>query len=203
MQIQKQDIKERILSAARNEFIIYGYQNISLRNVAKQAHVSTSNIYNYFLNKDELFLEILSPTLFQLEFVINHINETEYFKNHDYFSFNINQEIVYLIIEFIDNNRQNIELLLFKSAGSKLCNFKEELVKQYTQITLKQIEGLKAENININSDIPSFFVYTVCSFYLNLVSEIIRNNLSREEMRLLAEDMLAFFYNGWKAVLKF
>lgn len=203
MQIQKQDIKEKILLVARNEFLIHGYQHISLRNVAKQVNISTSNIYNYFLNKDELFLEILSPTLFQLEFILNHINETDYFKKHDYFSFNINQDIIYLIIDFIDKNRQNIELLLFKSAGSNLYNFKEELVQQYTQITLKQIEELKAENININSEIPSFFVYTVCSFYLNLVSEIIRNKLSCEEMKMLAEDMLAFFYNGWKAVLKF
>jgi len=52
MQIQKDNIKTKILDIAREDFIRCGYQQFSLRNVASQAGISTSNIYNYFKNKN-------------------------------------------------------------------------------------------------------------------------------------------------------
>lgn len=203
MQILKENIKSKIIEVSLEEFIQNGYQNFSLRTVATKTGTSTSNIYNYFKSKNEIFLEILNPTLSVIEFVLNHIEESEYFSHHYYFSYEVNKALLTNLIEFVDMNRASIDLILFKSVGSSLENYKNEMVERYSRITVKQIKDEAAKQGNFNSGVSEFFVNTICSFYLNLIDGIIKTNPSREEMKLYAEEMLDFFFNGWKAVLKF
>ncbi len=62
-QIQKQEIRQAIVNAAKSEFILYGIANASMRNIAKKANITVGNIYRYFTNKEELADEIIMPTL--------------------------------------------------------------------------------------------------------------------------------------------
>ena len=203
MQIQKDNVRLKILEIAREEFLQCGYGEFSMRTVAIKAGVSTSNIYNYFRGKNDLFLEILNPTISFVEFVLNHIEESEYFRYHYYFSYEVNKELLSNLIEFVDMNRAIIDLILFKSAGSSVENYKNELVDRYTKITLKQIKEEARKHEGFNTDVSEFFVNTICSFYLDLVNRILKTNIDKEQMQRYAQEMLDFFYNGWKAVLKF
>ena len=45
----------RIISAAKHEFMSKGYRDASLRDIAKDAHVTTGALYGYFKNKEDLF----------------------------------------------------------------------------------------------------------------------------------------------------
>jgi len=203
MQVQKDNIRTKILDIAREEFMQCGYQQFSLRNVASQAGISTSNIYNYFKNKNELFLEILNPTFSFIEFVLNHIEESEYFRYHYYFSYEVNKELLNNLIEFVDMNRSSLDLILFKSVGSAVENYKNEIVERYARITIQQIKEEAKKQEGINAGVSDFFVFTICSFYMNLINGIIKSNPSKEQMKIYADEMLDFFFNGWKAVLKF
>ena len=67
MQILKDDIRERILDAARRQFARKSYAKTSMREIAREAGIGVGNIYNYFPGKDELFREAVSPVLCALE----------------------------------------------------------------------------------------------------------------------------------------
>lgn len=73
MQIPKEEIKRDILAAAEHEFLIRGYQNASLRTVAKKAKTTLGNLYNYFPNKEAILDTIVgdAPTILG-GFVHNH-----------------------------------------------------------------------------------------------------------------------------------
>ena len=58
MQIQKDNIRKKILEVARSEFIAKGFKDTSMRTIAKKGEVNLSNIYNYFSNKDEIFVRL-------------------------------------------------------------------------------------------------------------------------------------------------
>ena len=45
----------RILSAAKTEFLEKGFKSASLRNIVKDAGVTTGAFYGYFASKEELF----------------------------------------------------------------------------------------------------------------------------------------------------
>lgn len=50
---------DRILQAASDLFTTQGFHGTSTRDIAAQAGVSLGNIYNYFGNKEELFVSLL------------------------------------------------------------------------------------------------------------------------------------------------
>lgn len=51
--------KSRIFSAALELFNTHGYSEVSMRRIAKKAGCSPTTIYNYYLDKDALYLDIL------------------------------------------------------------------------------------------------------------------------------------------------
>ena len=67
MQTLKSDIRNRILSAAKEQFMQRGYLKTSMREIADAVDVGVGNLYNYFENKDELFCVILRPVSDALE----------------------------------------------------------------------------------------------------------------------------------------
>ena len=54
MQTKKEDIEQRIIEVATDEFMKKGYENTSMRVIAYKANTSLGNIYHYFKNKDLL-----------------------------------------------------------------------------------------------------------------------------------------------------
>ena len=51
--------REKILANAKKRLFEYGYQHLSLREVAKESGIATGTIYNYFANKDYLIANIM------------------------------------------------------------------------------------------------------------------------------------------------
>lgn len=51
----KEEVRQRILAAARAELAAYGYEKTTLAEVATRAGTSIGNLYKYFSGKDELF----------------------------------------------------------------------------------------------------------------------------------------------------
>ncbi len=53
------DTRRDILAAARTEFAAHGYENTSMRAVARAAEVNSALVHHYFGTKDQLFLAAL------------------------------------------------------------------------------------------------------------------------------------------------
>jgi AcrR family transcriptional regulator len=53
------DTRQDILDAARTEFAAHGYENTSMRAVARSAEVNSALVHHYFGTKDQLFLAAL------------------------------------------------------------------------------------------------------------------------------------------------
>jgi AcrR family transcriptional regulator len=67
---EKQEIRQRILSAARQIAAEEGWQAVSTRKVAERIEYSQSTIYEYFENKDALLLALLRSGYEQLVVVM-------------------------------------------------------------------------------------------------------------------------------------
>lgn len=55
MQTLKPEMKDDILRAAKELFLLGGFSGTTMRQVADRVHVSVSNLYKYFVDKDDLF----------------------------------------------------------------------------------------------------------------------------------------------------
>lgn len=59
----KEEVRNRIVTAAGDAFMQHGYSATRLSDVAGVAGVSTGNLYRYFKNKDALYNEIVTARL--------------------------------------------------------------------------------------------------------------------------------------------
>lgn len=99
-QVLKEEVKNRIIKAAKIEFLEKGYKEATLRKIALKAHITVGNLYRYFNSKEELIGSICGPCLMEIEELIKKEtdNQLSFFKDND--NLDINKEI---IVDLITN----------------------------------------------------------------------------------------------------
>ncbi len=58
-----EDVRSRIIRAARVSFGRHGFRKTSLADVAKEARMGKSSLYHYFSNKEELFRAVVTAEM--------------------------------------------------------------------------------------------------------------------------------------------
>ncbi|PCH70729.1 MAG: TetR family transcriptional regulator [Bacteroidales bacterium] len=202
MQIKKDNIRKNVLKIAREEFFNKGFKDASMRTIAKKAGVGLSNIYNYFQNKDEIFLEVLSPLMKALDKMMIEHNSSDnltldIFYSEEYFVRQTKQ-FVDLIVTFKDE----LKLLLFQSYGSSLENFRDKYTDLHTEIGLEYIQKMKEKYPHVNANISDFFIHTMSSWWLSIIGEIVSHNLTTKEIEKFISEYIAFGTAGWKKIMK-
>ncbi len=132
MQIKKEEIKQKILEVATDEFIKKGYENASMRVIANKAHTTLGNIYHYFKNKEMLLETILLPTFENIEALMGqHIENGK--------TLNMTREEALYYAENLEKYFDESELICFfhkpvviilKLESSHLLERKEKLLKE-------------------------------------------------------------------------
>ena len=201
MQVKKREIMKKILKTARIEFELLGFEKTTMRSVAKKSSITTSNIYNYFKNKDKLFVEIVKPTLSKVTLALTTMEKKKLTPDIDLLSFGSMKKQLEIAIHFIDTHRQDLNLILFKSYGSSIQNFKEEFTNRYSEIFIKQLKYLEKTGSHLNTHISRFFLHNLCSFYANIVVEIIMHDISYEKMREYSSEFMTFVFYGQRALI--
>ena len=60
---EEKETKERLLISAKKEFVEKGYLQASLRNICKNAGVTTGALYFFFQDKEDLFAAVVEEPL--------------------------------------------------------------------------------------------------------------------------------------------
>lgn len=197
MRVLKDDKYNAILDAARNEFIGKGFKDASMRNIAKVAGVGLSNIYNYFMNKDDLFLAIVKPakdTIFS--FITNHHTEEEV--NLEWVStFHYQEEAIDVYIGLLEKYKEELRLLLYRSEGSSMSNFRDVFTDHLTDVSNDYMNMVK-NHYHSENEISPFFIHTLSAFMVSIVGEIITHNLNKESIKDFFLEYFRFELAGWR-----
>ena len=60
-QVLKEESREMILDAAKDEFLEKGFKESSMRRIAQKSKMTVGNLYRYFKNKEDLLEVIVAP----------------------------------------------------------------------------------------------------------------------------------------------
>lgn len=126
-QVLKEEIRDRILKAALQEFFDKGYQSAAMRNIAEQAKIPTGLIYSYYKNKDALFDAVLRPVLYDWERVLTAGEENKS-RHTNSKIYGLSKAEAECILNLFDH-RQEFIILIDKSGGTKYENEKERFIK--------------------------------------------------------------------------
>ena len=124
-QILKDEIKERILASALEEFYCSGYKSATMRSIAAKAKIPTGLIYSYYKNKEALFDAVLQPVLYDWAQVMASEDTDE--KDRESYGFS-RAETECLMNLF--QHRQEFIILMDKSEGTKYAQEKDCFVQE-------------------------------------------------------------------------
>lgn len=148
--------REKLLKVAKEEFMAKGYASASLRNICKNANVTTGALYFFFKDKEDLFGSLVSDPLEKIyttmkehyEGEIQDIKKTAI----DTKDMNEDSEAALMIVNYMFQYHDEFVLLLNKSQGSKYENLTDEFViiteKHYRVISDKMCEAYNIDRID-------------------------------------------------------
>ncbi|WP_105615216.1 TetR/AcrR family transcriptional regulator [Vallitalea okinawensis] len=195
-QYKKDEIKKRILLNAKEEFMEKGFLNSSMRDIAKKSKISVSNMYNYFINKEELFQKIVKDVYQE----ILHFNTTEaismYYTRIDHYESDLEKTISQLI-SYVAKNKEVLKLLLIKSTGSQYADFRNELKELYYDIEVSTAKEKFKTHPQVLKKMPSEdLIKSLCDLYINPFEKFLRDQLSESELRIRLNELNEFLIHG-------
>jgi AcrR family transcriptional regulator len=193
MQYLKEEVKERIITSALQEFKEKGYINSSIRAIAKNAGVASGNVYRYFESKEDLFNKIMGPVYNQLMAYISDIEKANYLEANVYCHpmSEVNQ-IKNMIMEVFKDYSTELLILLDNSMGTKYENIKNDLILFIDNILKKTlILELKQNNIIIQDD---FITYVMSSSLVDGICLILRKYEDGHRVKALMDQLLIIFF---------
>lgn len=180
---QIEGVYERVLECAKQEFLLKGYKDASLRVIAANAGTSTGSIYTRFGDKEGLFQAIVKPAADEMMQMFVDVQETfhqideekqpELVTGYTYQS-------VSDMLDYIYAHFDEFRLLLDASYGTKFQHFVDELTRIEVEYTYKYMKVIGCESI-ASGMVSEEFLYIITKSYFESMFEVVRHNMKKEE----------------------
>ena len=183
----EKETREKLLASARQEFLEKGYTQASLRSICKNAGVTTGALYFFFQDKEDLFTQLVEPTLQKLrEYIRQHFqaeqemiisgvqNETE-----DADDIRMTRQILHAMY-------QNYDILLLaitKSQGSKY----EYCVDEFVAI---------AEQHRIDD----YTIHWIAHMQIDVFVHMLQHEPSEEKAQQHIGKIVDYLVAGWMSI---
>ncbi len=199
---QIKGVADKIISAAKQEFLDKGYVDASLRIIASAADTSTNSIYVRFGDKEGLFSAIVEPVLSQMTERFIRIQERfhrmtpdEQAKQMPDYADGGTLELIDYMYEHLDEFR----LLLDSSYGTRFHNFVDELVRIEVEYTYKYMEAVGYPN-KFGDALTEKLLHIVTTSRFESIFEIIRHGMNRDEAQEYIALLSKYHRSGFLAV---
>ncbi len=186
----EQNVKNRLLSSAKEEFLEKGYTGASLRQICAKAGVTTGALYFFFQNKEDLFSALVEEPLREFKKLYQECAEQEL---RDLSSF---EETEDRVITFLFHNREACILLLEKSAGTKYASFRADYHRQ-----LEETFGEFFRKYG-GDDIDPALIHLIASMRMHGYLELLYGDYQEGRTKQLAKDMGVYADAGFAALIQ-
>ena len=180
---QLEGVTERIVDAAKREFLDKGYVDASLRTIAAEADTSTNSIYVRFGDKEGLFSAIVEPVLNEMTERFIRIQERFHLMTPEEQAERMPKYAdggTSELIDYMYEHLKEFRLLLDASYGTRFHNFVDELVRIEVEYTYKFMEAVGYSD-KFGDAVTQKLLHIVTTSRFESIFEIIRHGMSREE----------------------
>lgn len=190
---------EKIQQAALTEFLDKGFLSASLRQIVKNAGVTTGAFYGYFSCKEALFASIVEPHAAalmgrfmeaQTSFAGRPEAEQPEHMGED------SESCLDWMVDYICQNREPVKLLLCRAEGTGYESFVHNMVEVEVEYTLQYMEVLR----RLGRDIPVLdksLCHIIASGMFNGIFEIVIHDMPRKQALQDVDHLRDFYTAGW------
>ncbi|EHI74880.1 transcriptional regulator [Streptococcus criceti] len=196
-------LNSEILKSAKAEFLEHGYQEASLRQICKNAGVTTGALYKRYSGKEALFGALLEPSLQAMEMMEQQHKLDDYHllkENKLSRMWDKSLDELTDIMKFIYDHEDNMRLLLFKSHGSKFESFQQQMIESSTDNTYRYLEQAYQEG-KISYVLDKSQLYLAMTAYYKAIIQPLEQGWSYQKALLACQTIIQLF--NWSQLLGF
>lgn len=190
VQVLKEEVRRNILAAGKELFYEKGYNNASIRDIARKAGITEGNVYRYFTNKENILEGIVYPAYEQImEFITFSEQMIEEGGTYSFQKFRdiINQSILRIAKEF------RLELLiLFKgTTGTRFEKTREEVI----MLIEKRIYEGMLKKVCLEAQEAVFLSKIIAHAFLDSLIMVISDVEGNDELEKMIRWINDYFFN--------
>ena len=199
MEEKSPDTLARIQQAALEEFSEKGFLGASLRQIVKNAGVTTGAFYGYFSSKESLFASLVEPHAAALmgRFMEAQTSFAELPENEQPAHMGeASGDYVDWMVDYICQNREPVKLLLCRAEGTGYESFVHNMVEVEVEYTLRYMEVLR----RLGRRVPTLsrsLCHIIASGMFNGLFEVVIHDMPYEQALRDVKQLRAFYTAGW------
>ena len=222
----EKETKKRLQECAMKEFSEKGYMKASLRNICKEAGVTTGALYFFFKDKEDLFASLVDEPIRLLQLALqDHFSaEMEVTRNMfhgeklddnrmldqeitvdklvEALELDDDMQIARMIVNFLFTYRNAFDLLLTKAQGSRYENYFDyivEMVETHYMKLYMVMKGYKTKREVTKED--KFIVHWMSHDQVEIFVHLLTHCKTEKEAQKQLRGMFSYIIGGWFGVL--
>lgn len=196
MALRDHSLDEKIITAAREEFLEKGFSGASLRKIAEKAGVTVGAIQTRYKSKNELFAGLLEPLLAEIDVLFQNTRadyrastDADFLPGLKTSMQHESEAILHLIFTHYDEAL----LLLCRSAGSRFEHCFDEIVQRKIQESVAFFEN--SGFIGIDEKLLGLLIAAQFDSYRRIVTECHDRKAAEKYM----ESLMTYHFGGRSA----
>ena len=194
---------ERIHTAAKEEFLEKGYRSASLRNIVKNAGVTTGAFYGYYNSKEELFSALVDA---DYRYLVGKYRDSLLgfeklpAKTQTQKMGSVGRECMQKMFVYMSEHKDIFHLLLECSDGTPYSSLIDDLVALEVDATERYCDVLR----ELGNDVPVIdkrLEHILVTGMMNAYFEIIIHDMSKDDVERYLEELNDFYTAGWLRIM--
>lgn len=200
MSTKAEDTEKNILNTARKHFLKDGFSGASLRNIVKDAGLTTGAFYKYYQTKEALFDALTDPYIEHIYQIYDRVVE-------DFEKLSAKEQTSNMsdtsgdgmdqMIDYIYEHYDNFRLLLKCGDSGKFETFIHNMVDREMRSSLEYVKKMKEDGIEIPI-VGESLMHMIYTGFFSSIFQIIEHDIDKETAKRNVHKLREFNTGGWE-----
>ena len=200
MSTKAEDTEKNILNTARKHFLKDGFSGESLRNIVKDAGLTTGAFYKYYPTKEALFDALTDPYIEHIYQIYDRVVE-------DFEKLSAKEQTSNMsdtsgdgmdqMIDYIYEHYDNFRLLLKCGDSGKFETFIHNMVDREMRSSLEYVKKMKEDGIEIPI-VGESLMHMIYTGFFSSTFQIIEHDIDKETAKRNVHKLREFNTGGWE-----
>ena len=200
MSTKAEDTEKNILNTARKHFLKDGFSGASLRNIVKDAGLTTGAFYKYYPTKGALFDALTDPYIEHIYQIYDRVVE-------DFEKLSAKEQTSNMsdtsgdgmdqMIDYIYEHYDNFRLLLKCGDSGKFETFIHNMVDREMRSSLEYVKKMKEDGIEIPI-VGESLMHMIYTGFFSSIFQIIEHDIDKETAKRNVHKLREFNTGGWE-----
>ena len=200
MSTKAEDTEKNILNTARKHFLKDGFSGASLRNIVKDAGLTTGAFYKYYPTKEALFDALTDPYIEHIYQIYDRVVE-------DFEKLSAKEQTSNMsdtsgdgmdqMIDYIYEHYDNFRLLLKCGDSGKFETFIHNMADREMRSSLEYVKKMKEDGIEIPI-VGESLMHMIYTGFFSSIFQIIEHDIDKETAKRNVHKLREFNTGGWE-----